>query len=110
MFRLLNDGYTLMATIVIDNHPPLTITYRPALAEKVYDWLAARAMTGKDRLAGVMRLLNGNLLSWDVGATEDIPHAVPCTEENWRKLPHVVLERMVDLVSGYAAGDGDPKK
>jgi hypothetical protein len=89
------DGYTLSSKITVPPWDDFTITYRPALADKVYEYQASVRAVGKIRLDAMMALLDGNLLYWDL-------HPHPCVAASWRKLPHPILDKIADLISGYA--------
>jgi hypothetical protein len=97
----IHDGYTMEAKVQLGRGlPPLIVTYRPALADEVYDFLRAPQATGKEKLKAVTDLLSAHLKSWN--AADETGAAAPVSAESLRRLPHRVLERLVDLVTGYA--------
>jgi hypothetical protein len=100
MALLINDGFTWEDTVPARGRfPSVTFRYRPALPEDVFDYLHAPKPTGKDVLRVAARLLAKHLVSWDV--TDDKGDAVPVSEDVLRRVPHPVLVKMVDVVTGY---------
>ena len=109
MYSVILDGYTITATITIKPWPTITFNYRPALPDKVNDWIVAGKLTGKERTNAAMKLLTDNLVSWDVKARAEDADTVPCLEANWRKLPFPILDKLIDHVAGFAIPEGtDP--
>jgi hypothetical protein len=101
---LIPDGYTATATIPARGRvPALTISFRPALPAAVYEYQAAPRLSGKDRLRAVTGLLTTYLVSWDACGLDG--STLPVTAENIGKVPHRVLEAMVDHVTGYSADE-----
>jgi hypothetical protein len=97
---LIRDSFTLTATVPAKRgRPALTFVFRPALPERVYDYLAAPRDSGKKRLRAVTDLLLEHLRSWD--ATLDTDDTVPITRESLARVPHETLEFMVNHVTGY---------
>lgn len=105
------DGYSLEQTIP-GRGPwkPLTFRYRPAVAEKTYEYLA-QAAQGKKRLAVNAKLLVEHLVSWDVADPNDDSKTVPVTEEHVKRLPAVFIDEMVAVVTSYSTleQEGDVK-
>lgn len=109
MLPLILDGYTIKVKISVKPWPDVNIVMRPALPEKVYGWLGnQRALAGKQRMDSVCELLTGNLISWDVAGSE-AGKTVPCSPEYWAKIPHPVLDAIVDKVTGYGVTESDEK-
>jgi len=107
---LIKDGFTISAYISAHGPwPAFNITYRPATAEKVYDWQAvAFGGNGAKRIGAAVALLTDQLVAWDIPATGP-GETLPCLPEHWKKLPHPQLEKILDLVTGYAIPEADPK-
>jgi hypothetical protein len=79
--------------------PDLSITYKLALAEDVLVYLhQCKIGASKDEAKAVVDLLEKHLVSWDVKEGEA---AVPITRDNLRRVPYVVQQKLVDLITGY---------
>lgn len=66
---VIDDGYTLRAEVGATNdpsRPKVTIVYRPALPERVYEYRRqlAEAVSGIDRLNCIVSVLNEHIQSW----------------------------------------------
>ena len=99
-----NDGYNFDFTIP-GRGPwlPITGKYRPASPEAVYEYQDAG--TGKKRMAASVKLLLGPgpvpvLSSWDVVDQAGAP--VPISEAAIRRIPAPQLDKLLNIVSGYA--------
>lgn len=105
----ISDGYTITDTIP-GRGPwgPIEFTYRPALPEATYDYLETDKRSGKKRMAATLKLLFGSgtdphVRSWDVKDKEG--NMVPVSEAALRKVPAPMLDKMLDIVSGYGLAE-----
>ena len=106
---LIDDGFTVTATLKRGRWPEITFTYRPALPEAsdTYQLEAQRAQTGADRTRAATGLLLKHLVSWDaqlVGKSDEDGTA-PLSAESLRRLPPIVRDALVDVVCGYGLAD-----
>lgn len=100
---LIRDGYTLEGLIPARPglHGELRFSYRPALPERVVEYLRADKSTAAKEVGAAVKLLGEHLVSWD--AEEPLtPEGAPGL---LRRLPHPVLTALVDHVTGYSATD-----
>ncbi len=98
--ELIDDGCNVKTVL-----PPkgmwgeLTLEYRPCLPEKSMDYILARKDSGRRWLDAVWKLFDGNLLGWSVTAAGQ---PVPVAPESLRKVPAPVVDRIVDVLTGYS--------
>ena len=108
MRLLIDDGFTLDGTIPGQGPwPTITFKYRPALPERVYEFLknTKAAGSGKKHQEEVSKLLTEQLVSWDVTDAKD--EATPITAAILRRVPHPLLVKLVDHVTGYGEAQGE---
>jgi hypothetical protein len=99
---LIDDGYTFDGLIEARGPwPAVHFRYRPCLPEGVYDFLRGKRDTGKQSMRATMDMLMAHLVAWDI--TDPRGDLVPIRAEFLARLPHPVLERMLDHVTGYSA-------
>ena len=91
---------------------PLTGKYRPAMPEAVWEYQDATT-AGKKRMPAAVKLLLGGgtdplIREWDLKDKNDVP--IPISEAAIKKIPAPMLDRLLNIVSGYALeeteGDG----
>ena len=125
---LIRDGYTVEDKFrsKLFNLPEVVFKYRPALPEKVFDFMMARKETGRDQLRHIAEMLKYHLVSWDIeddveeqvlnpdtGVQEKVKRVdvVPISIDNLKRVPKPILEYIVDAVCGYtpAKAEADEK-
>lgn len=92
----IGDGYTLSFTVKSrPTVPALTIKYRPALPERLYQWRAdgQAAKDAKGKLANDIKLLTDQIVSWDAG--------VPIEPGTLAKMWPWLVAELLDVVAGY---------
>ena len=96
----IHDGYTLKGTVAASGRfPEVTFEYRPALAEAVADHIAAPKHTGKLAMKAFADLLLRHVLSWSI---LDRGEPTGVTLDVLNRMPHPILVKMVDIVTGYS--------
>ena len=103
--RLIDDGYTLDDTVKTNRWPAVAVKYRPALPAQTRDFVIDRgkAETGEAEVKAISKLLEAQLVGWDIESAPGQP--APISYATVSRVPDPVLERLVDLVTGYG-----PKK
>jgi hypothetical protein len=101
---IIRDGYTKTATRPEKNGiPAVTISFRPCLPERAYEYGQVPATTGKALFVKVRDLLLEHLKDWDIEADVDGQVVkAPIDGKTLAKLPFQVLEWAVDCVLGYS--------
>lgn len=96
----IDDGFTLNGQVPPKfGFPAVSVVYRLAAPEKVYAYLREHRLTGEQYLKAAVKLLGEHLVSWD--ARDQAGNAVPITERMLARVAHPVLERLLELVTGY---------
>jgi hypothetical protein len=99
--KLINDGYTFAGRVEpIGPFPAVEVKYRPALADRVQQYIDASNRGGKERSDASVKLLTEHLVSWDVLDDKGEPAAI--VDVNLRRVPYPIREKLVDMVCGYA--------
>ena len=100
MGLLIRDGYTLDGKIPAKPglHGEVKFSYRPALPERVVEFLRADTSTPVRELANTIKLLSEHLVAWD-------EECDPTSPETLRRVPHSALQLLVNHVTGYSATD-----
>jgi hypothetical protein len=98
--QLIEDGYTLDATVRVPRWPAVVIKYRPALPAAVREFYLAtrKAANGDAEVKAIAGILTKHLVGWDI---EDNGSPCAVTERAILHVPEPILQRMVDLVTGY---------
>lgn len=109
MGLLISDGFVMEDTIAARGRiPALTFRYRPALPEQVYEYQRAnQGVSGKQQVKVISDFLLAHLVSWDVCEKEG--ETVPISADTLRRVPALILLQIVNIVAGYASGEGDAK-
>jgi hypothetical protein len=95
----IDDGFTLDGELPAKHgFPTIRFKYRLAVPEKVYAYLA-EPRNGQQRASAAARLLAEHLVEWD--ARDNAGNAVPINERVFYRVPHSVLERLLEHVTGY---------
>lgn len=99
--RLIDDGYTLDDTVKAPGWPRVAVKYRPALPAHTRDFVIARAKasTGTEEMRAVVVLLKAHVIGWDIEDNKGNP--APISEFTINRVPDSVLQRIVDLITGY---------
>jgi len=98
---LIDDGYTLDGEVKANGWPKVAVKYRPALPAQTRDFVITRgrASTGPEEMKAVVALLKKHVLGWDI---EEVPgKPAPVSEYTINRVPDPVLQRIIDLVTGY---------
>jgi hypothetical protein len=70
----IDDGYTLQFTSKpTTHHEPITITYRPPVYKAVMAYDRSTVGTPEDQAAGMVELLAGHVVSWNVEDADGKP-------------------------------------
>lgn len=96
----IDDGFTLIATIKGRGCvPDLEVTYRPALARRIYQWKhdAARCKDAPAEFANDAKLICEQVNSWSGGR--------PVTPESVEHLLQWQVNDLLNLVAGYVVPD-----
>ncbi len=95
----IDDGYTLDSEVKERPgiHPGLKFSYRPALAEAVYQYGRVEPKDGKAAAERNALFLVQHLVTWD--ATE------PISVANLKRLHHRMIDDLIGWVSGYREAD-----
>lgn len=104
MAFLIRDGFTLEGLVPARPglHGEVRFSYRPAIPERVGEYLKADASTAPKELANHVKLLLEHLVSWDV---EENGQPVPLDAAALRRVPHGALQVLLNHVTGYTATD-----
>jgi hypothetical protein len=98
----INDGYVATATVPARGpYGSLTLRYRPAMPEDVYEYLS-QPRVGKKALQVNVNLLMKHLVSWDVADNNDDSKTMPVTPENLKRMPPSYIDEMVAIVTSYS--------
>ncbi len=99
--QLIDDGYTIDDTVKADGWPSVAVRYRPCLPAAAREFFLAHAKeaTGAGKIKTIAKLLQGQLVGWDIEAAPGQP--APITAATIARVPDAVLQRLVDLVTGY---------
>ena len=99
---IIRDGFTVTSKFPGRAWiPPCTITYRPALPERVYDYMVANKNSGRDHLHHKSKILMEHLLSWDVEMLDKDKKRITAPLDDAKlfdRLPTPALEWMLDCV------------
>lgn len=101
---VISDGYTRESIIPAENgRPAVKIKFRPALPEAVYEY-GAVPKRGEALFKAMVGVIEKHLVSWDVtlGSNGDM---CPIKYDYLRKIPHQVLEAILDAIFGYSASE-----
>jgi hypothetical protein len=113
----LNDGYTLTRKTSPEytdgarqyrDLPIVTVSFRPALPEAIYDWQYKldRSGSGKNELATTNAFLVEHITGWDV--TDKDGRMAPVTVDSLKKIPMPIHQQILRLVTTWA-GDEQEK-
>ncbi len=99
------DGWTLTTTLpgLKGVYPPLKVWYRPALPERVQEFLQAPKPNAKASLAALIDLLCDQLVKWDACDENGLP--VPVARPLLETIHLPILQKLGDAVTGYGAAD-----
>lgn len=94
------DGFDLDTTLpAFLGFPAIRFKYRPALPERVYEYLHACRGSGSQHFDATVKLLAEHLIEWD--ATDRNGNRLPPDERTLRGVAHPVLERLAEYVTSY---------
>ena len=101
------DGYTLSGKIpaLANVWPEVRFTYRPALPERVYDYLRQARDSGKAQMGAIVKLLTEHLVSWSV--EDEVGNERPITGEVLRRLHAPIIDRLVDAICSYTPAEAE---
>ncbi len=93
------DGFTLKGRVppLAGVHDGLLFDYRPALPERVAEYLQAAKPTARKTIDAIVSLLVDHVVVWEEDG--------PVTETALRETYHGVLVQMVDYVTGYTPAE-----
>lgn len=97
---VINDGYTFNAEFPGRfGIPKFSITYRPALPERVLEYQLDPRGKAKDIMASMARLIKDQVISWTATAKDG--SVSPLTASALAKTPLPAIDWMVETVCTY---------
>ena len=100
-FIIIRDGYTEEDEFPGKHWiPAFRFKYRPALPQRVYEYLKTAKPSGKETMRENVALVKEHLISWEVENEKGEMMSV-MDDSVYARLPSVCLDYMVDCICSY---------